>query len=40
MAEGGATPKPKKPKKRLKWKPSSAGPETALLASAAEHESR
>ena len=41
VAEGGATPPPKKPKKkRFGWKPSSAGPETALLASAAEHESR
>jgi len=39
VAEGGATPKPKKPK-RFKWKPSSAGPETALMTSAAEHEAR
>lgn len=39
VAEGGATPKPKKPS-RFRWKPTSAGPETALLASAAEHESR
>ena len=39
VAEGGATPKPKKPS-RFKWKPSSAGPDTALMASAAEHEAR
>jgi len=42
VAEGGATPKPKKPKKpkRAKWKPDVAGPESALLASSTEHESR
>ena len=39
VAEGGATPKPKKPR-RFRWKPTSAGPETALLATSAEHESR
>jgi polar amino acid transport system substrate-binding protein len=39
VAEGGATPKPKKPK-RFKWKPSSAGTDAALLATSAEHESR
>jgi len=39
VAEGGATPKPKKPS-RFKWKPSSVVPDTAIMASSAENEAR
>jgi polar amino acid transport system substrate-binding protein len=42
IAEGGAAAsetKPKKPKAK-KWNPASAGPESELQASVAEHESR
>ena len=39
IAEGGATP-PDKRKRHWPWQPALAGPESALLASSAEHESR